>query len=372
MSQEEEFGKEDVYAALRDVIDPDFNRDIVDLGFIKKMVVKGSDVSFTIELTTPACPVKDHFRAQAEEAVRRHIPAVQAVEVTMTSRVRHGQGGVIGSVEIGGDVRNVIAVASAKGGVGKSTVAVNLAAGLARTGARVGLLDADVYGPSAHILLGIERGPMMGRRNRMLPVEAHGMKVMSIGLLTDPDQAVAWRGPMASGALKQFISDVDWGELDYLVFDMPPGTGDIALTLVQSVSVTGIVMVTTPQDLALADVRRGMAMFRKVEVPVLGIVENMSLYRCPQCGFEAEIFAHGGGRRMAAEGDVPLIAEIPLEIGVRVAGDEGVPSVVGAPESPSGKAFMAMAIEVARLVSVRNEALPGTPKVETKKIDLGA
>jgi ATP-binding protein involved in chromosome partitioning len=359
--------KEDIYAALRAVKDPDFNRDIVDLGFVRDLTIDGRDVSFTIELTTPACPVKDHFKKEAEEVVREAVPQVEKVSVNMTAKVRHGPGGVIGDVEIGGDVKNIIAVASAKGGVGKSTIAVNLGAALAQSGAKVGLCDADIYGPSAPLLLGIRKGPVMGRRNRVIPVDSHGMKVMSIGLLTQPDQAVVWRGPMASGALKQFISDTDWGELDYLVFDMPPGTGDLPLTLVQTVPVTGVVMVTTPQDIALADVRRGVRMFEKVEVPALGIVENMSYYACPECGHREEIFDHGGGRRMAEELDLPLIAEIPMEIGVRRSGDEGTPLVLDAPDSPAGRALMEMSREVARQVSMRNESLPPTQRVQMKK-----
>ncbi len=359
--------KEDLYAALRDVKDPDFNRDIVDLGFVRDLVVTGRDVSFTIELTTPACPVKEDFKKQAEEAIRKAIPDIGAVTVNMTARVRHGAGGIIGDVEVGGDVRNIIAVASAKGGVGKSTIAVNLAAGLAAKGARVGLCDADIYGPSTPMLLGIHQGPQMGRRNRIIPVTSHGMKVMSIGLLTQPDQAMVWRGPMASGALKQFISDTEWGELDYLIFDMPPGTGDLPLTLVQTVSVTGVVMVTTPQDVALSDVRRGVQMFNKVEVPTLGIVENMSYYVCPGCGRREEIFDHGGGRRMADELGVPLIAEIPIETGVRRSGDGGVPLVLGSADSPAGRALGEMCGEVARLVAMRNESIPPTMKVQTRK-----
>jgi ATP-binding protein involved in chromosome partitioning len=367
MSDENDIDKAAVYAALRKVKDPDFNRDIVDMGFVRDLVIEGREVRFTIELTTPACPVKDHLKRQAEEAIRESMPQVGNVVVSMTSRVRHGPGGIIGEVEIGGDVKNVIAVASAKGGVGKSTVAVNLAASLATFGASVGLCDADIYGPSAPLLLGITKGPMMGRRGKILPVEKHGMKVISIGLLTDPDQAVVWRGPLASGALKQFISDVDWGELDYLVFDMPPGTGDIPLTLVQTVAVTGVVMVTTPQDIALADVRRGMRMFEKVGVPVLGIVENMSFYICPGCGTRAEIFDHGGGRRMADELGVPLIAEVPLELGVRTSGDAGKPVVLDGHDTPAGRAFLAMAQEIGRLVAVRNEALPPTEKSGPRK-----
>ncbi len=244
-------------------------------------------------------------------------------------------------------VKHTIAIASGKGGVGKSTVAANLAVALAKTGAKVGLLDADIYGPSIPLMFGLSGAKPLARELNgkavMVPQEAEGIKLISIGFLVDPNQAVVWRGPMASGALKQFVTDVDWGELDYLLFDMPPGTGDIQLTLTQAVQLTGAVIVTTPQDVALADARKGVRMFEKVQVPVLGIIENMSYYECPKCGNREEIFSHGGARKEATEVGVPFLGELPLQTSVRIGGDSGKTIVSTGPETLAGKAFSAIA-----------------------------
>ncbi|HEY6953002.1 MAG TPA: iron-sulfur cluster carrier protein ApbC, partial [Bacteroidota bacterium] len=260
-------------------------------------------------------------------------------------------------------VKNTIAVASGKGGVGKSTVAVNLAVSLAMDGARVGLVDADVYGPSIPLMFGINDRPKVSN-NKLIPLEKHGVKIMSIGFLVDPMQAVIWRGPMASGALKQFMSDVTWGDLDYLIFDMPPGTGDIQLTLVQTVPLTGAVIVSTPQDVALADARKGLVMFNKVNVPVIGIIENMSYYICSHCGQRENIFDTGGGSRTAKELNVPFLGEIPINTAIRVGGDKGVPIVSADPDSPDAQVIRQIARNMAAQISIRNvDGIP-TPNVE--------
>lgn len=344
----------DVLDALRSVIDPDIHQDVVSLGMIKDVAIKGSTVSFTFELTTPSCPIKGELERQARVAVE-NIAGAGNVNVKMTARVPqapHKQ-----NAQVLPGVKNTIAVASGKGGVGKSTVAANLAVQLARDGAKVGLLDADIYGPSIPLMFGLQNAKPAARQVTqdkvlMVPLEAEGIKIMSIGFLVDQDTAVVWRGPMASGALKQFMTDVDWGELDYLIFDLPPGTGDIQLTLVQSIALTGAVIVTTPQDVALADARKGIRMFEKVHVPVLGIVENMSYFVCSHCGEREEIFSHGGGRKAAQSFEVPFLGELPLVKAVREGGDAGHPIVATAPNSPAGKAFADIACEMARQVSI--------------------
>ncbi len=343
-----------VLEALRTVNDPDLHRDIVSLGMIRDVRIEGGNVSFTFELTTPSCPVRDTLERQAQQAVEL-IAGEGNVKVNMTAKIPQAPHKQQGEVLSG--VKNTIAVASGKGGVGKSTVAANLAVQLARDGAKVGLLDADIYGPSIPLMFGLENAKPSARQAgenkvKMIPLEAEGIKIMSIGFLVDPDTAVVWRGPMASGALKQFMTDVDWGELDYLIFDLPPGTGDIQLTLVQSISLTGAVIVTTPQDVALADARKGIRMFEKVHVPVLGIVENMSYFICSHCGEREEIFAHGGGRKAADNFEVPFLGELPLVTAVRVGGDTGHPIVSSEPNSPAAKAFETIACEMARQISI--------------------
>jgi ATP-binding protein involved in chromosome partitioning len=346
--------EQDVLAALSTIIDPDLKRDVVTLGMIKDLAINDGKVSFTFELTTPSCPIKDQFEANARSVVEQ-VAGAGNVQVKMTARVSENQKAA-GSVLPG--VKNTIAVASGKGGVGKSTVAANLAVALAMDGARVGLLDADIYGPSAPIMFGlVGQQPMarkVGDKAIMEPISADGVKIMSIGFLVEPDTAVVWRGPMASGALKQFMTEVDWGDLDYLIFDMPPGTGDIQLTLVQSIPLTGAVIVTTPQDVALADARKGVRMFEKVHVPVLGVVENMSYFECRECGTREEIFSHGGGVRAADDFRVPFLGELPLQTSVRIGGDTGRPIVAYEQESPAAKSFRKIAQALAQQVSIRN------------------
>jgi ATP-binding protein involved in chromosome partitioning len=351
-----------VLAALRGVRDPDLGRDIVSLDFVRNLRIDGSRVSFDIELTTPSCPVRDELRAQAESAVRAGVPGVESVEVTMTSNVRT-TAGASGRANLLPGVKNTIAVASGKGGVGKSTVAVNLAVSLALDGARVGLIDADIYGPSIPLMMGIDRKPEVSG-GKLRPLEAHGVEVMSIGFLIDPDQAVIWRGPMVSGALKQFMSDVEWGELDYLLFDLPPGTGDIHLTLAQSIPLSGAVVVTTPQDISLADARKAYTMFRKVNVPVFGLIENMSYHVCSRCGHREDIFASGGGARASRELGVPLLGEIPIHTPIRVGSDSGKPIVVMEPASEQSGVLRGIARNLAAQVSIRQFSGSAGPEIE--------
>ncbi len=344
-----------VRSALANINDPDLGRDIVSLGFVKEIAVVGTRVSATIELTTPACPVKDEMQQQAEELIRG-LGATD-VSVTMTAQVAGHNSPKKNAVMPG--VKNTVAVASGKGGVGKSTVAVNIAIALAKEGSKVGLLDADIYGPSAPLMTGLEgKRPDMYEtakgEKKLVPLTAHGIKVMSIGFLMDGDQAVIWRGPMAAGALRQFMTDVDWGDLDYLIFDMPPGTGDIQLTLSQTIPLTGAVIVTTPQEVALADARKGLRMFERVQVPLLGVIENMSYFVAPDTGTEYDIFSRGGGKKAADEMGVHFLGDIPLTMETRMGGDEGIPVVVRNPESPQAEAFTRIARNVAAQVSIRN------------------
>lgn len=347
--------EQQVLDALQVVQDPDLHRSIVDLGFIQHLRICDGIVAFTIVLTTPACPVKDQLKAEAQAAVAA-LPGVSQVNVEMDASVRTFQSKDMGERLKG--VKNILLVASAKGGVGKSTVAGNLAVALARTGARVGLLDADIYGPSVPILFGIE-GPPEVVNNRIIPFEKFGVKLMSIGFLLTEDQAVIWRGPMVMRALTQFFDDVDWGELDYLVLDLPPGTGDAQLTIAQSLDVAGALIVTTPQDVAFADVRRGIEMFRQTNIPILGIVENMAYFVCPHCGDTTEIFHPGRRGAARATIEVPFLARLPIDPAIASATDEGVPIVVGAPENPQAQAFTGLAGEMVReLAKVQFEREP--------------
>ena len=338
-----------VLDALKVVTDPDLGRDIVSLGFVKHLVVNGGDVSFSIELTTPACPVKDQMKEQARTAVSE-LAGVGRVEVDMTARVRAAVAPDSERAPIPG-VKNVIAVGAGKGGVGKTTVAVNLAVALAEYGSRVGIIDGDVYGPNVPIMLGLD-AQLSSDGKKIVPAERHGIKVVSMGFLTDGKAPIIWRGPMLHGVVRQFFQDVRWGELDYLIVDMPPGTGDVALSLTQTVPVAGAIAVTTPQQVSIADTRRAVGMYRKLDVPMLGLIENMSYYACPGCGHESDIFGRGGGEDVAEELDVPFLGHIPLYEPIRVGGDNGAPIVMTEPDSPAAQSFMRVAERAAAQVSI--------------------
>lgn len=339
--------KEQVLDALKSVMDPDLNRDVVSLGFIKELQIEGGRVSFIMELTTPACPLKEQLKAAAEQAVRG-IVGVNEVHVEVTSKVSTHR--VQMEEEILPGVRNIVAIASGKGGVGKSTVCVSLAVALARTGARVGLLDTDIYGPSIPIMMGVKEQPEL-KEQKLIPISKYGVKLMSIGFLISEDTPLIWRGPMVMKAVEQLLTDVDWGELDYLMIDLPPGTGDVQLTLAQKVPMTGAVIVTTPQDVALLDVVRGISMFKKLNVPILGIIENMSFFQCPHCGERTEIFSHGGGEAASRKLEVPFLGEVPIDLKTRIGGDTGRPVVIEDPESVQSKIFMKIAEQMAARIS---------------------
>jgi ATP-binding protein involved in chromosome partitioning len=334
---------------LRQITDPDLHKDIVTLGFVRDLKIDGGNVSFRIVLTTPACPVKAEMESAARDIVQG-LPGVTSVAVTMDAEVPKGRG--LGEKLVVEGVRNIVAVSSGKGGVGKSTVAVNLAVSLTLNGARVGLMDADVYGPNVPMMLGAGDSRPEVDGNRLVPIEAYGVKLMSMAVLQPGDKPMIVRGPILHGLVKQFLSDVKWGELDYLIVDMPPGTGDVQLSLAQLVPVQGAVLVTTPQDVAIADVRRALRMFETVAIPVLGVVENMSYFVAPDTGTRYNIFGEGGGERLANRYQVPFLGAIPLGMDVREGGDKGVPVVVSHPDSPQAQAFRKVAEEVARQVSI--------------------
>jgi ATP-binding protein involved in chromosome partitioning len=341
--------KEQILAVLAAVQDPDLHKDIVSLGFVKDVEIRGGEVDFTIELTTPACPVKDDLKAQAESRVRA-IPGVTQARARMTANVRARA--PFAREPIPG-IRNVLTVGAGKGGVGKSTTAVNIALALRLKGARVGLLDGDVYGPNVPQMLGIRTPPDVTEDKKLVPPEAHGLKVVSMGMLVPPDQAVIWRGPMLHSAMQQFMREVVWGELDYLVVDLPPGTGDVSLSMAQSVPVAGAVLVTTPQGVSISDVRKAVAMYRQLNIPILGVVENMSYFVCGHCQERTEIFGHGGGAAMAAELGIPFLGEIPIDTRLREGGDDGRPIVGLAPDAPAAVAFMDVASKVAAQISIQ-------------------
>lgn len=338
-----------VLDALSAIIDPDLRKDIVTLGFIRDLTVREGEVAFRIVLTTPACPVKEQMESEARSLVSA-LPGVTGVTVTMDAEVPQGRG-IKNNIAIPG-VRNIIAVSSGKGGVGKSTVAVNLAVALAADGARVGIMDADVYGPNVPMMLGTGYDQPQIAEGKLVPIEAHGIKMISMAVLVPPDKPMILRGPMLHGVVRQFLSDVNWGELDYLIVDMPPGTGDVQLSLAQLVPVQGAVLVTTPQEVSLSDVRRAVKMFEQVNIPVLGVIENMSYFIAPDTGTKYEIFGRGGGQKLCDEYSLNLLGEVPLGMEVREGGDSGVPVVVAFPDSPQSAAFRSAAEEVARQVSI--------------------
>ncbi|MBI4357886.1 MAG: iron-sulfur cluster carrier protein ApbC [Candidatus Omnitrophica bacterium] len=361
--------EEQILNALKTVKDPDLHRDIVSLGFIKDLKVEGGTVDFTIELTTPACPVRDQLKQECESKVRA-LPGVKEVRVEMTSSTR-GRSRFESATVLPG-VRNIIAVASGKGGVGKSTVAANLALALAKTGAQVGLLDCDIYGPSMPLMFGlVGRQPEVTADEKILPLKAHGIRLMSIGFLATEKAPIIWRGPMVHQIIQQFLTRVEWGELDYLILDLPPGTGDAQLTLTQSAPLSGAVIVTTPQEVSLIDARKGLQMFQKVNVPVLGLIENMSYFKCPDCGHVAHIFSGGGGEKMSEELGVPLLGQIPIDSAVVETGDQGTPIVAAKPEGQTAKIYQIIAGAIAAQMSIVNmkggPAGPVNIKWETKK-----
>ena len=347
-----------VLNALTVVRDPDLNRDIVSLGFIKNLKIDGSRVSFTIELTTPACPVKDQLRDQARAAVMQ-VPGVSSVDVHMSAMVREAVGAEGGRQPIPG-IKNVIAVGAGKGGVGKTTVAVNLALALAKCGSKVGIIDGDIYGPNVPIMLGM-KSELITDGQKIIPAEKYGLQVISMGFMTKDDAPIIWRGPMLHGALQQFFRDSRWENLDYLIVDMPPGTGDVALSLSQTVPVAGSIVVTTPQQVSLADTRRAVAMYKKLNIPPLGIIENMSYFSCPNCRHESDIFGHGGGESLARELGVPFIGRLPIYQPIREGSDTGVPLIISEPESPAARAFMAAAEQTAAQVSIASYTRPTIP-----------
>ncbi len=340
-----------VMNSLKKVIEPELFKDIVTLNMVKDLKVNGNEISLTIVLTTPACPLKGEIQNRVEKAVKDDFPETGKININWTSNVTAGRSG--GKENLIPTVKNTIAVSSGKGGVGKSTVTVNLAVALAQMGAKVGLLDADVYGPNIPLMMGVSKAPV-SEGGKLDPAESHNVKFISMAFMVEDDTPIVWRGPMIHGAIQQFLRDVNWGELDYLLIDLPPGTGDAQLSITQLIPLTGAIIVTTPQDVALLDSKRGLAMFQKVQVPLLGIVENMSYFSCPHCHEKTEIFSHGGGKVAADKLKVPFLGEIPIDPAIREGGDTGRPIVVSNPDSPQAKAFVQIARQLAAQISVMN------------------
>ena len=341
-----------VLDALRTVQEPELGGDLVSRNMVRDLVVDGSRVSLTVELTTPACPLKDEIEADIRQKLAPL--GVETVAVDWTASVRRST--PTQSAEMIPGVKNIIAVASGKGGVGKSTLSVNLATALALDGASVGLLDADITGPNIPQMLGVEGQPKASAEGKIEPLARHGVKVISIQFFVPEGQPIVWRGPLVGGAIQQFLRDVDWGDLDYLVIDLPPGTSDAQLTLAQSVPVSGAVLVTTPQDVALSDVAKALSMFERMNVPVIGLVENMSAFVCPHCGEATEIFGRGGGERFARDHGLELLGSVPIDVTVRQGGDAGIPAVAQREPGPAAEAMRHIARLVAARVSVRAES----------------
>jgi ATP-binding protein involved in chromosome partitioning len=352
-----------VLDALRAVKDPDLHKDIVTLGFVKNLRITDTSVAFVVELTTPACPVKDLLRDQARSVVLA-LPGVSRVDVEMTAQVRAVGRPELGRAPVEG-VKNIIAVGAGKGGVGKTTLSVNLAVALAKRGSRVALLDGDMYGPNVPIMLGLKT-QLETNGTKIMPAERYGLQVVSMGFLTQDDAPVIWRGPMLHGAIQQFFRDVQWRDVDYLIVDMPPGTGDVALSLSQTVPVAGAVLVTTPQLVSLADTRRAVAMYRKLNIPPVGLIENMSYFACPGCGHESDIFGKGGGERLATEMSVPFLGSIPLYEPIRSGSDSGIPIVESDPDSAPARAIFAAADRVAAQISISAHARRAIPLTEVR------
>ena len=348
--------QDQIVEALRHVQDPELHRDIVSLGMVKELAIADGKVSFTVELTTPACPLRETIETDCRKALAS-IPGITKLEINFGAQVRGSKAGA-GQTDLLPTVKNVVLVAAGKGGVGKSTVAANLAVALKMHGAATGLLDADIYGPSVPILMGVKGEPRkieVDGVQKIEPTFAHGVPVMSIGFFLDSEQAVIWRGPMLGKALHQLMADVHWGELDYLVVDMPPGTGDVQITFSQQLKVSGALLVATPQQVALADVVRAKSMFDKVMIPIVGIVENMSYFVCDGCGKEHEIFSRGGAQRAAERFQIPYLVEIPITPALRKGGDEGVPILIQDPNSPVSKRFLEIAAKLAGQLSIASE-----------------
>ncbi|MBI2941608.1 MAG: Mrp/NBP35 family ATP-binding protein [Chloroflexi bacterium] len=338
----------DVLRALGKVREPELGRDLVSLNMIQDVKIEGGSVSFTVVLTTPACPLKAQIEREARAAVMA-LPGVAAVQVRLDSRVVAGR--VARGREPIPNVRNILAVASGKGGVGKTTVSVNLAVALQESGARVGLLDADITGPNVPLMLGLSGQPR-ARDNKIEPLVAYDVQVMSIAFFVPDGEPVIWRGPMVAGAIQQFFRDVDWGDLDYLIVDLPPGTGDASLTLAQAVPLSGVIIVSTPQDVAWLDASKSLAMFQKLDAPILGIVENMSYFVCPHCQDRVDIFGHGGAERSAEQLGLPFLGRVPIDPSIRIAGDSGVPVLKSHPESAPAAALREVAAQVAARISI--------------------
>jgi ATP-binding protein involved in chromosome partitioning len=346
MTNKVSVSEQSILEALSKVQEPELHRDLVTLNMIRDLQIDSGNVRFTIVLTTPACPLRTQIEREAKAAVMA-IPGVTSVELKMDANVPN-DGRARGLLQL--PIRNAVAVASGKGGVGKSTVAVNVAVVLAQSGARVGLLDADIYGPNVPTMMGVDHLPGADGE-KLVPAEAYGVKMMSIGFLVKPNQPLIWRGPMLHSAIRQFLSDVAWGELDYLIIDLPPGTGDAALSLAQSMPLSGSIIVTLPQQVSLEDARRGLEMFRQLNVNIFGVVENMSYLELPD-GTRMDIFGTGGGERLARESGVPFIGAIPMDPSVREGGDKGVPVIISQPDSPVSRALRSVAEDMAARISV--------------------
>lgn len=356
---------EDVLDALRNVIDPDLGRDLVSLNMIENIQINGKEVSFTVNLTTPACPMKAEIERACINAVTHLVDKEAIVKPAMSSKVTGSRVDGQGDQNLLKGVKNIIAVASGKGGVGKSTVSVNLSVALAKTGASVGLVDTDIYGPSIPTMFDLHERPNINTQRKLVPLEKYGVKLLSMGFLVKQDEAVVWRGPMVTSAVKQFLSEADWGELDYLILDLPPGTGDIQLTIVQTVPLTGAIIVSTPQTVALDDARKGVAMFSKVNVPILGIVENMAYFTPPDAPEKKyHIFGKDGAKNLAGKMGVPFLGEIPIEQTLREGGDSGKPTVHANPNALSSLAFTSLAQKAAQQIAIRNASAGPSEKVE--------